>query len=185
MASNLRPLMVEVERVPESTAPPAPAASPEVLAEQQAAQIQAMSEGVKSGDTVEVLGDRYFIGSKVGLMPLMKFAHTAKRGVDADDMEGMAAMYELLQDCIATHDWDRFERDMTAKKADGQDLFSVIGEVIEILSARPTRRPSGSSSTSSTTTGSSTDSSSAVAGRRVPPGAEDLVPVDQLAASAG
>jgi hypothetical protein len=179
MAGNVRPLMVEVEQVPESATAP-----PEVLAEQQAAQIQAMSEGAKSGDTVEVLGDRYFIGDKVGLMPLMKFAHTAKRGVDADDMEGMAAMYELLQDCIAKHDWDRFEQDMTAKKADGQDLFSVIGEVIEILSARPTRQRSGSSSGRSTTTASSTGPSSA-AGHRVPPGAEGLVSVDQFVASAG
>jgi hypothetical protein len=184
MAASMRPHLVEVERVPDTGAMiPAPAPDPAVEAERQARQVQAMSEGAKTGDTVTVFDVEYLIGNKVGLMPLMKFAYQAKKGLNTDELEGMAAMYELLQDCIHPVDWEQFERDMIAKHADGEDLFAVVGEVIEILSARPTRRRGGSSTGPSTTTGSSTASS--FAGPRVPAGAEDLVPVDQLAASVG
>jgi hypothetical protein len=132
---------------------------------------------------VGFLGQQFRIGEKVGLMPLMRFAYHAKKGVNTDDFEGMAAMYELLKDCIHPLEWERFEQHAIEQHADGQELFEVVGEVIERLSARPTKQPGGSSSGSSRTTPSSTASSSAA--RRVPPGAEDLVPVEQLAASAG
>jgi hypothetical protein len=51
-----------------------------------------MSEGVVVDyDTVECLGERYRIGDKIGLMPLMRFAHSAKQGVDSGDLEGLSA----------------------------------------------------------------------------------------------
>jgi hypothetical protein len=179
MSAQLKAVpLVEVEIV----APTDPAVSPADQAEADAVELQAMSEGVViTGETVECMGERYLIGSKVGLMPLMRFAHSSKAGVDSSDMEGLAAMYDMLRDCIAKSDWERFERDMTDKQADDEDLMPVVGKVIEALTARPTKRASASSSGPPQTSGSSTAGSSTLpATVRRPAGADDMVPVNDL-----
>lgn len=147
-------------------------------------QVQAVAEGVEPDDgRVEFLGARFRMSDRVGLMPLMKFSMTAKRGVQSDDLEGLAAMYALIRDCIdqtrpqkpvldehgqpvlkdgrpVTEDdgpseWDRFEQHAIDIKAEAEDLFGVVSKVIEALSARPTRRPGVSSAGPQTTSASS------------------------------
>lgn len=152
-------------------------------AEADALEVQGMSEGiVVTGETVECMGERYLIGDKVGLMPLMRFASASKAGIDSNEMEGLVAMYDMLRDCIHADDWDRFERDMTAKRAEGDDLMPVVGRVIEMLTARPTKRASDSSPGPSSTPGPSTAGSSPQVPpvRRIPVGADDLIPVSDL-----
>ncbi|MUN41401.1 hypothetical protein [Actinomadura litoris] len=175
--------MIEVETVPETEG-----AVPPVMfnagedAEAQAHQIQAMSEGVVHGDTVECLGGHYRVADKVGLMPLLKFAHTASMDVDANDMEGLVAIYDMLRDCLHEDDWKRFERDMTVKKAEADEMMTVVQQAIEVINARPTRQPSGSSSGPPTTGAPSTATSSSPPAPRARPGMDDtLVPVGRLA----
>jgi hypothetical protein len=50
---------------------------------------------------VEFLGKEFAIADKIGLMPLMRFAHAAQSGLDSNDMEGMAALYDMLRQSIA------------------------------------------------------------------------------------
>ena len=126
--------------------------------------------------TVEFLGEEFAIADKIGLMPLMRFAHAAKSGLDSADMEGMAAMYDMLRQCIADESvyvfqgrqitretagelppeamdqvvvfggWDAFEAHATRERADdAAELFGVVQKVMNILSERPTSRPSDSS----------------------------------------
>ncbi|MFC9973540.1 hypothetical protein ACFVH6_21865 [Spirillospora sp. NPDC127200] len=178
MGGNVHKLMVEVEQVPETGTAP----DPQVQAERDAARMQGLSEGIDVDESVEVLGDHYRVGEKVGLMPMMRFAHVAKQGTDSADMEGMDAMYQMLRDCIHPSDWDRFERDMTAKKADDHDLMTCVQQAMTIISARPTRQRSASSSGRSTTTPTSTDSSSEAA---ADPRAEGMVSVADLARASG
>ncbi|MFC0504218.1 hypothetical protein [Micromonospora costi] len=150
-------------------------------------ELQAASEGVEivgGGEKVEFLGEWYRIAEKVGLMPLMRFAMTAKQGAKADDMEGLAAMYALIRDCIDPTDWDRFEDDATMKKAEADDLLKVVQDTIQILSARPTQRPADSSVGPQTTSESSkAPSSSPQADQRVPQGADEMVSIDELLAA--
>lgn len=150
--------------------------------EAEALELQGMSEGVVvTGETVECMGGYYLIGDKVGLMPLMRFASASKAGIDSNEMEGLVAMYDMLRDCIHPDDWDRFERDMTVKRAEGDDLMPVVGRVIEMLTARPTKRASDSSPGPSATTGRSTDGSfQPVPAVRRPAGVDDLIPVADL-----
>jgi hypothetical protein len=172
MAAQMRSVpMVDVEIV-----------SPSDQAEADALELQGMSEGVVvTGETVECMGGRYLIGDKVGLMPLMRFASASKAGVDSSDMEGLSAMFDMLHDCIHPTDWDRFVREMTEKRAEGDDLMPVVGRVIEMLTARPTKRASGSSPGQSSTTGPSTAASSPLPPTvQRPQGADDLVPVNDL-----
>lgn len=110
-------------------------------------ELQARAEGVVvgGGDKVTFMGEAYRVAERIGMMPLLRFATVAKAGAQSDDMEGYAAMYALIRDCIDASDWDRFEHDATVKKADQDDLLKVVTDVVEIITARPTRRPADSS----------------------------------------
>jgi hypothetical protein len=116
---------------------------------------------------IEFAGERFQLAGKVGLMPLMKFAHVASRGVDTDDMEGLAAMYDLLQSVIADEEWARFERKAIESRADGDELFGTVKAAISALTARPTEGPSDSSDGPQTESTSSLDDSSSRVVRRM------------------
>lgn len=149
-------------------------------------QIQAAAEGVElvdDGRRFTFMGEQFRMADRIGLMPLMKFAMAAKNGLDSDDMEGLAALYTLIRDCVDTtcpqrpvmedgqpkvdehgqpvtedagpSEWDRFEAHATTMKADGDDFMKVVQDVIEALTARPTQRPAGSSAGPSATSASS------------------------------
>lgn len=94
---------------------------------------------------VGFMGEEFAIADKIGLMPLLKFAKAAQSGLDSADMEGMAAMLDLLQQCIADEEWARFQDHATKTRADDNELMQVIKDVQTILTARPTSRPSDSS----------------------------------------
>ncbi len=100
---------------------------------------------VNSGHCITFAGELFQVAEKVGLMPLMRFAHIADSGVDAEDMAGLAAMYDLLEQCIAEDEWQRFQRVATKARADGEQLMGVVKDAIEAITARPTGRPSDSS----------------------------------------
>jgi hypothetical protein len=123
---------------------------------------------------VEFLGEQFRIAERVGLMPMMRFAKVAKDGGDSDDLAGLTAMYDLLEQCLAEDEWERFQAHADNTRADGEELMGVVARVFEVLSARPTRRPSGSSAGPSTTARNSTvDSSSQVIAREEAAGRPD------------
>jgi hypothetical protein len=137
-------------------------------------KLQAETEGVTIGDEVEFCGEKFKIGDRIGLMPLLKFAHVSSKGVTSDDMQGLAAMYAMIKDCIAPGEWERFEEHAINSQADEEDLFNVVSKTIEIITARPTRRRSGSSPGSSPTSESSKVSSTQTVARRAPEGLTPL-----------
>ncbi len=118
-------------------------------------EVQAAVEGVVLTDgKVEFMGQMFTMSDKIGLMPLMKFAHSASKGIDSTDMEGLAALYSMVKDCIDDSDpdangnsaeWRRFERHAIEQKAEADDLMKCVQKVIEVLAARPTRQPGDSS----------------------------------------
>lgn len=150
--------------------------------------MQAAVEGVVLAERVEFFGEHFHVADRVGLMPLMKFAHAASNGLDSDDMEGLAACYAMVRDCIHPDDWPRFERKAIDERAEADDIFGVVQKVTEIITARPTSRPSDSSAGPLPTS----PSSSAVSRSAVlpPPAhpiedADELVSVEQLLRSVG
>src|SRR5260221_14686160 len=52
-------------------------------------------------------------------------------------------------------DWERFERVAIDEHAGGEELFTVVNEVMEIVTARPTRPPGNSSRTARRTSAKS------------------------------
>jgi hypothetical protein len=99
-------------------------------------ELQTPVEGVVLSEKVTFLGEVYRIADKVGLMPMMKFAHASSTQLDTGDMEGLAAIYAMLQDCIHPDDWARFERDAITKKAEADDLLPVVQQTVETLTSR-------------------------------------------------
>lgn len=163
---------VQVERVEDTR-------TPEEIAEDEATRIQARSEGVdvitdgkKLARRVEFEGKEFGIADKVGLMPLMEFAYHANSGIDTSDMGALAAIYEMLKDCIHPEEWDKFRAHAKEKKAGAEELMPVVQQTVELLTARPTSQESVSSSPSRQMSDSLTDTSS---GQR-----DGLVPVTDL-----
>lgn len=159
------------------------AAETQALALQRATDPELGKLAAVPARTVTLAGRQFRISSKVGLMPLLKFAHAAD--LDTSDLRGMAAMYEMLQDVIQEPvppcgecvdclrgdeddcpfadrgDWEEFTRHATASKCDGEELLDVVSEAITLLTARPTESPQPSSAGQRRTTRDSTATSSA------------------------
>ncbi len=125
------------------------------------------------------------IAGSIGLMPLLRFAHSAKAGLDTDDLEGMAALYTMIQDCVHPDDWAEFQEYATVTKAEDEDLMEFVGAAMEVITARPRKRR-GSSSASSPNTSQRSRGGSSKQGSVIPAGAirpaefEGLMPVGDL-----
>ena len=98
-----------------------------------------------STESVEFFGESFHVAERVGLMPLMRFATAAQSGIDANEMEALAAMHGLLQQCIHPADLRRFERHASEAHADGDELMEFVAKVMAVVGARPTGRSSDSS----------------------------------------
>jgi hypothetical protein len=118
-------------------------------------------------ERVEFAGEHFEVAEKIGLMPLMRFAKVAKAGVDSDSQAGLVAMYDLLEQCIAPQDWPRFEAHADKVRADGEQLMKVVSDVLEVVTQRPTQRPSASSDGPQTVSESSAANSSDAVIRRL------------------
>lgn len=116
---------------------------------------------------IQFEGESFELASKVGLMPMMRFAHLAQKGLDSNDMEGLAAIYDLLRAVIADDAWGRFQEHAVATRADGDDLLAVVSQAVATISERPTNRPADSSDGPTTTSPSSAGGSSSRVVRRL------------------
>lgn len=96
-------------------------------------------------ETVEFLGETFTVAERIGSLPIMRFAKIAKQGVDANDLEGLSALYDLLRQCITDGDWARFEKHADTQRADGDQLLEVVQAVFTVVAGRPTGRSSDSS----------------------------------------
>jgi len=138
-------------------------------------------EGAPVNDRrVSFAGDTFSIADRIGLMPLMKFAHAASSGVDSSDMEGLAAMYDLLRSCLADEEWPRFEAAAMRSRAVEDELLKVISDVMEKVTAHPSQPPSDSSDGRLPTGQSSPAGSfSVVIGQVEPPDEADASPIQK------
>lgn len=125
------------------------------------------------------------VAPSIGLMPLLRFAHAAKAGLDTDDLEGMAALYDMINDCVHPDDWSAFMAYATEIKAEDEELMEFVSSAMEIISARP-RKPRGSSSATSRRTlprsrGNSSGPASVIPDGAIrPPEVDGLMPVSDL-----
>jgi hypothetical protein len=142
---------------------------------------------VATGDTIEMMGRKFRVADKVGLMPLLKFANASD--MSTADPRALSAIYSMLKNCIYPGtpgcgtcvtcragneegcrsynpgDWEAFEQHAIDAKAEADDLMPVVTQVMEIISGRPTELPAGSSAGRRGTRAGSTASTSGARGR--------------------
>lgn len=162
--------------------------------------IQAQAEGVvEDFDTIEFCGQKFRLAERVSLMPLLAFANASKKGLDSDDMEGLAAMYSMIRSVIhrpALYDehgarqvdesgrplrdeteWRRFESLAEDEMVEGEDIMAVVNQAISVMSARPRqRRELSSGSSPQTSEKSKADSSSLASDPRM----AGMIPVSAI-----
>jgi hypothetical protein len=175
-------------------------AEPIEVPEHTTQSVQAAVEGAPdTADVVEFLGEKFRIAENIGAMPLLAFANASKKGLDTEDMAGMAAMYAMIRDVIhrpklydehgqrvtdevtgkPAHDeseWQRFEELAIDEQADGEQLMEFVSEVMGVISARPPKRRGISSASSPTISPKSRASSSSPAIRAI----DGMVPVADI-----
>ena len=110
--------------------------------------------------TLTFAGEQFAVADRVGMMPLMRFAVLAKSGVDTDTLEGLVAIYDVVQQCISEEDWPRFEAHATKVRANEDELLEMVKDAIAVITAHPTQQPSDSSDGQPSTSGPSADGSS-------------------------
>lgn len=115
---------------------------------------------VSDAATVTFKGEQFRVSDSIALMALIKFAHVAKGGTDSNEMDGLAAMYDLLSSAIAEDEWSRFQDHAIKTRATDADLMTLVRKVINRETERPTSRPSDSSDGPEITEPSSEDDSS-------------------------
>lgn len=119
-------------------------------------------------------GRDFAVADRFGLMPLLRFAHHAKQGMDTADIESLSAIYDVLAQAIAEDEWEAFCDHATATRADADQLLAVVRQAIEVMSARPTVRPSDSSDGPPATETNSSDVSSSPAPSTLTPRQQQL-----------
>lgn len=140
---------------------------------------------MSESSVVDFGGEEFAVADKIGQMAFLRFAHVAQGGVDSSDLEGLAAMYDLLEQVIAPGEWGRFQATALKTRADGDELMAVVKQVV----TGQTRRPTGPASDSSdgpvsTKRKSAGGSSSRVARRLEKEGRPDLALMVELAQEA-
>jgi len=105
---------------------------------------------------IDFFGEKFATAEKIGLMPMMLFAKASEAGATTDDMAGLVAMYDLLEQYIADEEWSRFCTTASKNRASGDEIFEVVGKVLAAQAARPTQRRSDSSDGPPTTEQNST-----------------------------
>lgn len=174
------------------------------LVDETTQSVQATVEGipVEDGSTVEFMGKRFRMADNVALMPLLKFAHASKKGLDSDDMDGLDAMYRLIRSTLdrskvqvvdehgtpqfdeagdpiwaGPSQWELFEEHADEMGAEGEDLMDFVNRVMPLISARPRKRRGDSASSSPQTSATLKDGSPS---RAIDPRLEGMTPVSQL-----
>lgn len=125
--------------------------------------------------TVEFYGRRFAVRERMSLLPMMKFATIAKRqkaqagqpGAPSDgqqEMEALAALFELLEQCIAPSDFGAFYEHALSVGAQQQDLMQLVADAGRAAQSGEAREPRPSQPSSNSPAGRSTTAPSSGGG---------------------
>jgi hypothetical protein len=95
--------------------------------------------------SIEFFGEQFDLNAEVSEFALMEFAEVAADGVDAEMMEGLAAMMRLVKECIIAADVSRFLKTARKNRAASKELLPILEATFNATTERPTSQPSDSS----------------------------------------
>lgn len=107
---------------------------------------------------ITLKGKRYRLADEIGAMPLLMWASVSE--MSTEDNGALAAIYNMLGDCIHEDHWNQFRWDAIKSKAQTEELLDVITGALEILTANPTESSSSASAGSAPTSAASKAGSS-------------------------
>jgi len=96
-------------------------------------------------DTFTFCGELFTVAEQVGIVAWGRFAQAAQAGHDTAEMEGLAALIEVVSQIVVDADRDRFLTVASRNRADADDLLAIVRAVMEAQAERPTQQPSDSS----------------------------------------
>jgi len=116
----------------------------------------------------KLAGEVFYVDPEMSFIPFGTFAQAAVSGLDTADMEGAAAIMDIMRDLIAANpetkktkenEWARFKQVASQSKIKMEVILEIISAVFSGESGRPTQQPSDSppgSLPTATSQGSST-----------------------------
>jgi hypothetical protein len=133
--------------------------------------------------TVTWEGETFKLADKIGLMPWLVFGKLAEAGLDTSDMEALAAMNDLIEQCLdptetkrysddgkfvihVTSEVKRFKTYATRIRADEQQLMTFLTLAMEAMGKGRSSPASDSSAGQPATSGKSADVYERVAARQ-------------------
>jgi hypothetical protein len=93
----------------------------------------------------EFFGETFDAPERFNVRLLTRLGTLAQRGVDTDDMEGMAHIDRMVDQCVRAEDAQRFDDLCDREMPTFEELMGFCMEVIAEITERPTERPSDSS----------------------------------------
>jgi hypothetical protein len=117
----------------------------EEVVEETTEQIGEVVNVFAPGSAVEWKGETFAIAEEVGVMSRIWFGKLASEGTDSDELEGLAAMSDMLEDSLADGEYPRFRAHARKVKASTAEILNLCRDTMAALAQRPTLRPSDSS----------------------------------------
>lgn len=121
-----------------------------------------MSDSV---EFVEFFGEQFAAPQRINQRLLIKVSRLAAEGADTEDMDEAKAkaaaivLDQMIEQCVRAEDKQRFEDICDRERVNDEELMEFVGKVMEVVSGRPTTRPSVSSAGQTVTEPSSGDAS--------------------------
>jgi hypothetical protein len=115
----------------------------------------------------EFFGETFELPDRFNMRLFTRFGTLAKKGVDSEDIEGVAMIDSLIDQCLRPEDVERFDEVCGRERPDFDELMEFVMGVVAEVTERPTKRPSDSSDGPTPTKLSSLDDSSSRVIRRL------------------
>jgi hypothetical protein len=93
----------------------------------------------------EFFGETFELPDRFNMRLFTRFGTLAKKGVDSEDIEGVAMIDQLINQCLRPEDVDRFDEVCDRERPDFDELMEFVMGVVAEVTERPTKRPSDSS----------------------------------------
>jgi hypothetical protein len=134
----------------------------------QAAE-EPIATGVVEGGAVRLPFGRpedartFRLAPDLNTLPFLRFATAANDGGRTEDLEGLAALYDMIKQVVDEDEWPAFYAYASKVRADDEELMEFVSQAVEVLSARPRSRRGNSLAGSPTTSPRSREVSSSPA----------------------
>jgi hypothetical protein len=99
----------------------------------------ALAEAEDETYEFDLCGETFEIAGSAGAIPIIKFAHAAQSGLDTAEMQGMAAMYEMLKYVLKPDEYRDLTEEEYAKWEEGQRADAERDGVTNFKLPKPPR----------------------------------------------